>query len=1277
MSVRSLGQLTIDMLLKTGSLETDMGRAARAVDKNAKQIQRSIKNAVSGAVAEFAAVAGIGYSIQQAFVGFNGAIDAADKVEELSARLGISAEKISEYRLAAKLTGTDIDALAGSIGKFSKSLTESLDPNSKQAKLFKSLGIEVTDAIGRLRAAEAVLPEVMDRFRALNNETLETAVAMEIFGKSGGELLEFLNLGSAGLSDMGARARELGGIIDGETAAAAAKFRDKTDELNLAVEGLYLQIAADLLPTLTELTGEFTDYAKDGQKVAEVTDTIKGSMEVLGGVVSFVSPYFKAIDDVIQGLSMSMVGLAHSAEGVIELDWDKVKRGWEVAGQGSDLAYFGEDRAGQMNPRAYGSTSASTDSRPTNQGRRSGSSRRGGGPMNMTDGPKQSGYERALSSYFSDADGRAEKARKAGAAEAKKAAEEAKRQTESLAKFAAQAKQAAADIEGPYAAAVEKARQEEEAWRKERDLGNMSLESYNALVKQSTVDLEARRAALEKQQKAPQVLLDTMSGELRLLGMIGPARERYSRQLQNETDMRRAIADSIEAGNKALRDSPDMQAKLIAEARAFADWSIQVEEAAANAEEWAGIVVGSVGDAGGAFANFIAEGMDDFEGFFDELGDIAKRGIADLIRQLMQQKIVIPIQARIMDSLSGAGGGGGIWDSLLGLFKGNGFAGAGQASGNWASLLSNGGGAQLGQLASLFGGGPASAAGSIYGFGNNVGNVMGMAGGAGTGAAGGAAGGAGALSSAIPIIGWIYAGMQYDKKLYEEGWQLDGSDYDWKSAAASPFPDVAVGGALTDKLLQGLGLDSKTASIITGSSTLAKMFGRKKPQIQAQGITGDYGFGGFSGQSYADVKQKGGWFRSDKRWTQYGAIGSDIDAAFDSAIGQVGKGVEQLAKQLGLDVSAKLKNVKVNIGKLQLDSDPEKAREQLEKAVDAMVSNLAGQGVRALGFANLLDDGFAAAEVMGALATTIALVTGSSEGLGRALQKWEMDNITKGVEYFMKLAEKNGTTLQQEMDRVSGVLGSYSSLMSDVQGQLLTSGLNEYQRAALDIETSYRQQVKAANEYAKALGLTGARAEDLAKIEELRAVNMGSLQKQMESERKSILDGLALSEYSPMADREKLDEGLKQLQDAVKNGDVSGAASLSQTVLGLGRNLFASGRDYNDLYGQVTGLVGGLGTPDLAMDDGTTMGDLATILIDLPKNIAGALFATATGAVTPLPPASSPAKPTGGNAPVATAGGSGADILTQIRDVLVGIAGDTGRAGADRAIDRLFAMNIR
>lgn len=1268
MTVKSLGQLTIDLLLKTGQFVEGMTQAERTAARKVESIKR---NAAAFGVAAGAALTGVAVAVSSAV---RNSIDQMDELSKAAQRAAMPTEELSKLAYAGNLADVALSDLTGSMGRLIKSQAAALDTTSEQANVFKALGISVTDATGKLRKGSEVLYDFADAFKDQEGSPEVVAAGMAVFGRSFQNLIPLIKDGSKGLREAGDEAERLGLVISGETGRAAEQFNDDFTRLQSAARGFSNALAAELLPDLTELTAGFVAASQEGggfadeahmiaQGIRGVGDAAEWAAGKLGEYITWLKErgaiegdtiaQLEARRDALVGQRDSFFSNATGSKPRIDAEIARVdnmiaKQTGPFAGVTATATYYESDETTAKKMRERAETARRL--------------------RELAFGDPAKGSK--------------------GAGSGKTAVErDADRAAESMARYAAQAEIAAAALNGPFAEAKARADQQAKEWRKEVEAGNMTLASEKILLAASAAELERRRAEMELQQQAPKALLDTMSGELRLLGMIGPARERYARQLQNESEMRRAIAESIAAGNTALRDSPDMQAQLVDEARAFADWSLQVEEAAANAEQWAGIVAGSIDDAAGAFADFAVDGMRDFKGFFDELGDIAKRGLADVIREIARQKIVIPIQTRIMDSLSGSGSGGGIWNSLLGMFQGKGFSVAGQSTGNLAGLLSRGG---TGALAGLGGGSSVPAVTSLRGFGNNLDNFMGMAGGGaaatGTTAATGAAGVMGSIASFMPYAALIMAGMQMAGSAYKDGFGLQYQD----KSDLLLRGNLMTGGLATplmldsmslDRLGRMLGMSSKTAAIFSGSSLLGKAFGRSAPKVTASGIAGTYGFGGFDGSAWADVKQKGGWFRSDKRWTQWGAIQPEVDRAFDMAVDRIGKGAEELAKQLGVDVSEQLKRVKVNIGKLQLDSDPEKARQQIEKAIDDMVGNLAGQAVKTLGFGHLLDDGFGATEVMTTLSATISLVTGSAEGLGRALESWELGNITKGVEYFMELAEKNGTTLDEERQRVVGLLGNYSDLMTDVRGELLTAGLSDAQKAALNIETTYRQQVQAANEYAKALGLTGARAEDLAKIEELRAVNMASLQHQIEAQRKSILEDLAIGQYSPLNDQQKLGESMDQLREAVANGDAASAAALSQSVLGLGRNLYASGADYNALYDQVTGLIGGMGVPSLTADDGTSMGDLADILLGLPKDIASAMFALASGATPkPLPPATPPATPTGGSGQVQSGNGSGtgtndSSVLADIRDILYGIANESGRAGADRALDRLRELN--
>lgn len=336
---RSLGTLTVDLVARTGLFEAGMDRAARLADRRSKDISKAIDRGLKGAVGSVAAftaglVGGL-LSAQAAFEGFMNAINNADRLDELSARLGISTEQLSEWGYAAKLSGTDLESLTGSIQKFSKTVAAAADANSRQAELFASLGISVKDAAGNLRDVEDLLPEVADRFKALDNETTETALAMELFGRSGAELLEFLNRGSDGLNKLGDEARTLGGVIDGETAKAAAEFKDELDRLRVVTNALFTQIARELLPDLKALTAQFISAGKgaDGlaSQVRVVVDILKTGFEISG---------LNALLEVVSRLRSGFAATAEAARGLANLDFSRIRNAYN---QGQS-AFFGSNQ---------------------------------------------------------------------------------------------------------------------------------------------------------------------------------------------------------------------------------------------------------------------------------------------------------------------------------------------------------------------------------------------------------------------------------------------------------------------------------------------------------------------------------------------------------------------------------------------------------------------------------------------------------------------------------------------------------------------------------------------------------------------------------------------------------------------------------------------------------------------------------------------------------------------------------------------------------------------
>lgn len=309
MASRGLGTLTLDLVARIGGFTEGLSKAERDLDKRSRAMEK--RAAEMGAKFK-AAGAAIGVALAAgaaaAGVAIKAAIDSADRLDELSARLGISTEKLSGWGYAAQLSGVSMDELAGALPRLSKAIAQAGDEGSKAGKLFKALGIDVK---GGFASAEEILPQLADRFRNLNNQTLETALAMEVFGKSGASLMEFLNRGSEGIAELEARAASLGLVISQETAAAAAEFNDRLGDLQGVGQGLATSISAQLLPALTDTLDRFINLVREGDLAANMASVLSGALSAGAGIL-------EGYNNAVARTSIAIGVLAGSLEGLRE-----------------------------------------------------------------------------------------------------------------------------------------------------------------------------------------------------------------------------------------------------------------------------------------------------------------------------------------------------------------------------------------------------------------------------------------------------------------------------------------------------------------------------------------------------------------------------------------------------------------------------------------------------------------------------------------------------------------------------------------------------------------------------------------------------------------------------------------------------------------------------------------------------------------------------------------------------------------------------------------------
>lgn len=177
------------------------------------------------------------------------ALDEADRLNDVSQQVNIGVEALSKYGFAAKMSGSDQEALNKGLLAFNKNLREN-------SPLLQQLGVDTS-------STESALQGVADVFAKLPESAERTELATKLFGRAGAELIPLLVEGREGMARLGAEAERLGVVVTNKTAAAAAEFNDNLDRLRAASRGVALRIAEQLLPTLTVLSERLLENAKD------------------------------------------------------------------------------------------------------------------------------------------------------------------------------------------------------------------------------------------------------------------------------------------------------------------------------------------------------------------------------------------------------------------------------------------------------------------------------------------------------------------------------------------------------------------------------------------------------------------------------------------------------------------------------------------------------------------------------------------------------------------------------------------------------------------------------------------------------------------------------------------------------------------------------------------------------------------------------------------------------------------------------------------------------
>jgi hypothetical protein len=296
-----LAKLVVRLEAESLKFQKELDQAKRklsAFDKSAGATAKQI-GTVLGAAA-VAAGTGLAYMAKKA-------IDLADDTSKAAQKIGLTTESLSQLRFAADLAGVASNSLDKSMQKLNRSMSESVITNtSKAAMAFSALGVEVENTDGSLRSSDDVFSDIAERFSKMRDGATKTALAMDIFGKSGADLIPLLNGGAAAIKSAREEADALGQTISGKAAKAAEQFNDNLSRLQKVAGGAMLQAVQQLTPLLANMSDELVREAKEANTVEGSASSLVTGFRLLISAAILVKGTFQTVGVAIAGLAAAI-----------------------------------------------------------------------------------------------------------------------------------------------------------------------------------------------------------------------------------------------------------------------------------------------------------------------------------------------------------------------------------------------------------------------------------------------------------------------------------------------------------------------------------------------------------------------------------------------------------------------------------------------------------------------------------------------------------------------------------------------------------------------------------------------------------------------------------------------------------------------------------------------------------------------------------------------------------------------------------------------------------
>jgi hypothetical protein len=269
--------VTIRLDGDSATLIRELNKANQATTRTFSGMQRDAAAAAKAlGLVGLAAAAAFGALTKRAF-------DSVDALVKASDQLGATTSSLAGLKLAGAQAGVGFESVVGGMLKMQRSLVDATTKGGELAAVYERLGVNTRELLKL--TPDQQLSKLADAFAQIQNPAERTALAMQIFGKGGTEMLPMLAKGGGEMAKWAEQADRLGIALSNVEAQTIDDAGDALGVVALAAEGVATQFALAIAPSITKGAQGIVDF------IAKA-DGFKSAMTAAAGAVATVGEAF-------------------------------------------------------------------------------------------------------------------------------------------------------------------------------------------------------------------------------------------------------------------------------------------------------------------------------------------------------------------------------------------------------------------------------------------------------------------------------------------------------------------------------------------------------------------------------------------------------------------------------------------------------------------------------------------------------------------------------------------------------------------------------------------------------------------------------------------------------------------------------------------------------------------------------------------------------------------------------------------------------------------------